>query len=119
MKRDRRAEGEKILHNAEHSLREVLLEILPEVAISGEPLFTNLQFNSHALPAHLLSKQGEALFQSASACVEMREALELPVLGSVGQLFLDSCAESASESEHRRGPRKLAAALLERLKHVA
>ncbi|MFZ2162053.1 MAG: hypothetical protein WAW02_07545 [Sideroxyarcus sp.] len=119
MKRDRRAEGEKILRNAEHSLCEVLLEILPEVVISGEPLFTNLQFNSQALPVHLLSKQGEALFQSASACVEMREALDLPVGESVGRLFLDTCAESASESEHRRGPRKLATALLEKLKHVA
>ena len=119
MKRDRRAEGEKILHGTEHSLRDVLLEILPEVVTSGEPIFTNSQFNPHALPSHHLSKQGEALFQSASACVEMREALDFPVAKSVGQLFLDSCAESASTNEQRRGPRKLAAALMEKLKHVA
>ncbi len=71
-------------------------------------MFTNSQFNPSALPAHLLSKQGEALFQSSNACVEMREALDLPVPGTVGQLFIEACVESASSNEHRRGPRKLA-----------
>ena len=115
MKRDRRAEGENILREAESTLRESLIEILPEVAESGEQLFMNSQFNPHNLPSQHLSKQGEALLQTALACIEMREALELPVEGSVGELFIASCKEAASSDQQRRGPRKLAAALLERL----
>jgi hypothetical protein len=119
MKRNRRAEGEAILRRAENTLRESLAEILPEVVASGEPLFFNSQFNPHSLPAHLLSKDGEALLQASSACVEMREALGLPGEGSVAELFLASCTEAASSNPHRRGPKQLAAALLERLAHVA
>lgn len=119
MKRDRQAEGQRILQGAENTLRQSLLEILPEVMASSEPLFFNSKFNPHSLPTHLLSKQGEALLQTSIACVEMREALGLPVVGSVGELFLASCAEASSSDEQRRGPKKLAAALLGRLAHVA
>ena len=115
MKRDRQAEGERILREAEGTLRESLLEVLPGVVESGEQLFFNSQFNPHDLPPHHLSKQAEAFLQTSLACVEMREALELPVEGSVADLFLASCKEAASSNEHRRGPRKLAAALLGRL----
>ena len=108
-----------MLRRAESTLRDSLLEILPEVITSGEQIFTNSRFNPSNLPTHLLSKQGEALYQSASACVEVRETLGLPVLESIGQLFIESCAESASANEHRRGPRKLSAALMEKLNHVA
>ena len=119
MKRDRQAEAERILLGAESTLRSSLLEILPEVIVSGEAVFTNSQFNPSALSEPSLSKQGEALFQTATACVEMREALGLPVSGSIGQLFIDACIEVASSNEHRRGSRKLAASILEQLTHVA
>ena len=118
MKRDRRAEGVRILQDAEDTLRKMLCEALPEVITSGEALFTNSRFNPHNLPSHLLSKLGEALLGTSTACVEMRAALGLPTRESVGQLFLDACAEAASSDEQRRGPRRLAAALLERLTHV-
>mgnify|MGYP000454407175 CR=1 FL=1 len=117
MKRDRRAEGEKILQGAEHTLRESLIEILPEVAFSGEHLFFNSQFNPHNLAPHLLSKRGEALLQTSLGCVEMREALGLPVAGSVGDMFLASCREASSSNPHRLGPRWLAAELLDLLSH--
>jgi len=115
MKRNRRAKGEEILCEAENTLRESLMEILPEVVESGEQLFFNSQFNPHNLPLYHLSKRGEALLETSLACIEMRETLELPVEGSVGDLFIASCKEAASSNEHRRGPKKLAAALLERL----
>lgn len=117
MKRDRQAEGEEMLHGAERNLRESLIEILPEVVASGESVFFNSQFNPHGLAPHLLSRQGEALFQSASACLEMREALGLSPAGSVGELFLASCREAANDNPHRLGPRRLAAELMERLIH--
>lgn len=117
MKRDRQAEGEKSLQGAEHSLRESLIELLPKVLASGESIFFNSRFNPHGLAPHLLSRQGEALFQSASACLEMREALGLSSAGSVGELFLASCHKAASDNPHRPGPRRLAADLMERLVH--
>lgn len=119
MKPDRQAEGEQILLDAETTFRECLLAVLPEVMESGVSMFTNSHFNIHRLPTHLLSPQAEALIGSALACVEMRGALGLPVAGSVGRLFIDACEENASSNEHRLGPRRLAAALLARLKHVA
>ncbi|MPM99996.1 hypothetical protein SDC9_147191 [bioreactor metagenome] len=117
MKRDRQAEGEKLLQRAEHNLRESLIEILPEVVASGENIFFNSRFNPHGLAPHLLSPQGEALFESASACLEVREALGLSSAGSVGELFLASCREAASDNPHRFGPRRLGADLMERLLH--
>ena len=119
MKLDRRTEGEGILRNAETNLRESLLEILPIVAKTGQQLFMNSRFNPHSLPTHNLSKQAEALLETSLACVEMREALRLPVAGTVGNLYLVACEESASSNEHRREPRKLAAAILELLNHDA
>ena len=118
MKQRHRAKGEKILHATENTLRESLLEILSEVVGSGEQLFFNSQFNPHNLPPYHLSKQGEALLQTSLACIEMRETLELPAEGSVGELFVASCKEAASSNEHRLGPRKLAAALLEQLSNA-
>ncbi len=115
MKRNRQAEGERLLHGAEQTLRQSLLEILPEVAFSGEYVFFNSQFNPLNLNPQHMSKQGEALLQSALACVEMREALGFPVAGSVGDLFLASCREASSSNPHRLGPRRLAANLLEHL----
>jgi hypothetical protein len=119
MKRERRAEGEQILANAESTLRQSLIEMLPTVVESGDALFTNSQFNPHGLPAHSLSKRAEALLETSLACVEMREALSLPVVGSVGWLYLEACKEAASSNDHRRGPRKLAAAVLGQLRYGA
>jgi hypothetical protein len=118
MKRDRRSKGEAMLVESENTLRQSLLEVLPNVVRHGTPLFTNSKFNPHRLPLHLLDEEAEVFLESASASVDLRAHLELPVIGSVGQLFLDACEESASANEHRRGPRKLAEALLERLSNV-
>lgn len=115
MKRDRVAEAEANLRAAETSLRAGLLAVLPEVAVSGAPLFTNHSHNPHAFPAAQLWPQAEALYADALACVEARSAIGLSVENSPGQLFLVACEEAASSSEQRRGPRKLAAYLLERL----
>ena len=49
----------------------------------------------------------------------MRELLYLRVEGSVGALFVAACVEHCSSNEQRRGPRKLAAGLLEELQRAA
>ena len=104
-----------MLRDAEAMLLEHLLEALPRVADSGELLFTNSRFNAHGVPSAHLSREAEALLDMSLACIELRESLELPITGSVGKLFLESCEEAASSDEHRRGPRRLAAALLAEL----
>jgi hypothetical protein len=119
MKRDRQAEGARMLKEAETALRQSLLDMLPRTVEVGDLLFANSQFNPSRLPAHHLSARAEALLDAATACVELREALALPVTGSVGHLYLSACAECASLDEQRRGPRKLAAALLEQLRNAA
>ena len=115
MKRDRQAEGEHILRSAEATLRECLVEALPAVVESGAPFFTSSHFNSRGLPAHLISTEAETVADSALGCIEMREALGLPTEESVGHLFIRACAEADGLDPHRRGPRKLAEALLLRL----
>jgi hypothetical protein len=117
MKRDRLADTEASLRAAEARLKDVLLAVLPEVAVSGASLFTNHAHNPHGLPIAKLWPQAEALYSDALACLETRAAIGLPTGNSTGQLFLAACEEAASSNEHRRGPRKLAASLLERLSH--
>jgi hypothetical protein len=106
-----------MLREAEKNLRESLMEMLPEVVASGEIIFFNSRFNPYGLAPRKLSPMGEALFESASACLELREALGLPTAGSVGELFLASCREAASNNPHGLGPRRLAAVLMERLEN--
>jgi hypothetical protein len=116
MKRDRQSKGESLLITAERSLRESLLDFLPRAAISGSPIFTNSKFNPHRLPEHHVLAEAETFLDAASACVELRQRLMLPVAGSIGQLHISACEESASSNEQRRGLRKLAADLLKLLR---
>lgn len=117
MKRDRVVEAETSLRAAEARLRALLLAVLPKVALSEASLFTNRAHNPHGLPISTLWPQAEALHAEALFCLEAREALGFPTANSTGQLFLAACEEAASSNEHRRGPRKLAASLLEQLSH--
>ena len=117
MKRDRLAEAEANLRAAEARLRDVLLAVLPDVALSGAPLFTNHAYNPHGLPIAKLWPEAETIYSDAVSCLETRVTIGLPAEDSTGQLFLAACEEAGSSDEHRRGPRKLAAWLLERLSH--
>ena len=117
MKRNRTAETEASLQAAEARLRATLLEVLPEVALSGYLLFASSAHNSHGLLVSKLSAQAESLYSIALFCVETRVALGLAVENTPGQLFLAACEEDASSNPHRRGTRKLAASLLEHLSH--
>ncbi|ABE43578.1 hypothetical protein [Polaromonas sp. JS666] len=117
MKRDRSAEGERRLATSEALLRKSLLEVLPAVVKTGAPLFTNSKHNLHDLPKHLIDEEAEAFLEMALACVELREHLGLVTDESVGRLFLAACEEGSSSDENRRGPRKLAEALVERLRN--
>jgi hypothetical protein len=100
---------------AEKALCEKLLRLLPAVAKSGAILFTNSHFNPADLWASHFHPEADDLLHAASECVRLRERAELAVPGSVGQLFLAACEEGASNDPNRRGPRRLAEALLAQL----
>jgi hypothetical protein len=117
MKRDRFREGEERLKQAEALLRKTLLEVLPSVIRFGWPVFTNSKHNPYSLPSHLIDEEAEAIWALASSCIDLREYLAFDVPESVGHLFLEACEESASSNAHRRGPRKLAEAILEQLRN--
>lgn len=97
-------------------LLEHLLSALPRVSDTGESSFTNLRFKAHGVSPACISREAEVLLDMSPACIEMREALELPVVGSVGKLFMESREEASRKDEHRRGPRRHAAALLSELR---
>jgi len=76
-------------------------------------LFFNSSFYPAYLGNHQLGERSERLLSLASESVALREQLGLPVIGSVGQLFLSACSEAANTAnDNRRGPRQLAAWLL-------
>lgn len=107
------------LSASEQALRGRLLALLPDAAESGALLFMNSEFNAFALPAHQLAAVAEELLSQAHACVSLRQQLSEPVEESVGWLYLQACKEAASSNEHRGGPRRLAAGLLEKLRSTA
>ncbi len=115
MKRDRLAEIEKGLIEAEASLRSMLLETLTQDPDAGASLLVNSAHLPVGYPRSRLTARGESLYQHACTCLRLREQLRLPAQGSVGALFVAACAENASEGENRLGPRRLAKSLVERL----
>jgi hypothetical protein len=113
MKASRLSKLEVQLEAAEASLLGLLMQALPRVAQSGEMLFFNSQFSLNATRPHWLPGESEELLSLAQQAVSLRGELGLPLLGSVGQLYLSACSEAAnSANENRRGPRQLAAWLL-------
>jgi hypothetical protein len=104
------------LESMERQFRDRLLGLLPNRAQSGSAVFTNTTFNPHNLPPHLFRTDADELLEEAQVCLRLREQRDLPVTGSVGYVFIEACQEAANmENPHRRGPRRLAEALLERL----
>jgi hypothetical protein len=102
----------------ERRLRDKLLQILPGAADSGSNPFMNSEFNPSNVWLHQFHQNAEELLQTAQRCVELRNEVGLQSAGSVGALFLAACEENGGKSEQRRGPRKLAASLLEAISHA-
>lgn len=100
------------LEQLEQQLLGMLQAVLPGVAVHGENIFHNSENNPHQLnPAHL-SRDGEELWQLAKACTAIRARLEKAGDNSPSESFVAACRESGNLMDpHRRGPRRLAAAL--------
>ena len=106
-----RLEGE--LTASENELVDVLREILPYAIQTGFDPFTNSQYNPHNL-LHL-DESVERCVRLAQDSVRLRSELYIVEPG-IGAAYLEKCAELADlDNPHRRGPRRLAASLMERL----
>ncbi len=113
MKASRQAKLETKLTATESELLELLAGALPHTAQHGDMLFFNSAFHPDYLGSHQISERAEQLLSLSNEAVALRDQIGLPVLGSVGQLFLSACSEASnSVNDNRRGPRQLAAWLL-------
>lgn len=104
---------------AETSLADLLTHVLPGVAHSGGMAFFNSEFLPDSVQPNWLPRESDHILSLAHEAVTLREEIGLPVLGTIGQLYLSACSESANDMNHnRRGPRQLATWLLGELKSI-
>ena len=104
---------ERELVTAERDLCDLLMRMLPLCAEHGTMIFFNSQNLPDGYRQHWLPKECDEMFDLANRCVSIRRSLGLTNSDTLGQLFLDACAENANmQNPHRRGPRKLATWLL-------
>ena len=116
MKASRQSKLETKLAATESELLELLADALPYTAVHGDMLFFNSTFHPNYVRPHQIGEHSERLLSLSSEGVALREQVGLPILGSVGQLFLSACSEASnSANDNRRGPRQLAAWLLHEL----
>ena len=109
MKASRQSKLESMLQATEDELRESLDHALPYTAEHGDGLFENSEFRPDYIQPHQVGERAEHLYRLAKESVELREEIGLPVLGSIGQLFVSACRECANTGNaNRRGPRQLA-----------
>ncbi len=57
------------LESMERHFRDRLLEILPNAARTGSPVFTNTTFNPHNLRPHVFRTDADELLDDAQACL--------------------------------------------------
>jgi hypothetical protein len=116
MNKSRRIEGEKLVAKTEKSLREAIIDFMETSPNSGGAMLINSRyFPNMAKNANLLY-EAETLVESASSCVDLRITLGLPVVGSVGKLFLDASQELCNSEQHLNNPVPLCEALLRAVK---
>ncbi|GHT85010.1 hypothetical protein AGMMS49543_15660 [Betaproteobacteria bacterium] len=96
MKASRQAKLETQLAVTEKELLELLTDALPYTAQHGDLLFFNSAFHPDCIRPHQIGERSERLLSLSSEAVALREQIGLPVLGSVGQLFLSACSEASN-----------------------
>ncbi len=113
MKASRKDKLETQLAATERELLQLLADALPYTSQHGDMLFFNSAFHPDYVRPHQIGERSERLLSLSNEGVAIREQIGLPVLGSVGQLFLSACSEATNTAnDNRRGPRQLAAWLL-------
>lgn len=117
MKPSRHAKQLEQLESLESELRGRLTAVLPRLAVRRRTLiFTNREFNPHALLAAHMDREAEVLLDLSRHVEQLRRELVLPLGEGPAHLYLAACEESADLSNpHRLGPRRLAERVLSAL----
>jgi hypothetical protein len=119
MKNSRPTEGEALVAKTEKSLREAIIDLMESSSSGGAALLINNRYFPNLAKTGEFVEAAEALEESASSCVDLRINLGLPVVGSVGTLFLDASQELCTSEQHLNDPIPLCEALLRALKGEA
>jgi len=113
MNSERDTKIEVQFRSLEDELATELRQVLPTAAEIGARLFTNSRFNPHGLLQGHLDPRAEKYLRLAEECLSLRERIGHSQEDSVSKRYMEACAEAADLSnEHRLGPRRLAARLL-------
>lgn len=113
MNASRKIKIEARIAATENELLDLLADALPYTEEHGDMLFFNSAFHPNYVKPHQIGQLSERLLSLSSEAVAFREQVGLPIVGSVGQVFLAACEEASDlTNHHRRGPRQLATWLL-------
>ena len=116
MKDSRKNKLEAQLVATEIELVALLRGSLSHTAVHGDMLFFNSQYRPDDVNPQWVSSSSEDILSLATESLALREQLGMPCHGSPGQLYISACTEAADTSNgHRRGPRQLAAWLINEL----
>ena|SRR5688572_14849401 len=116
MKVARQNKLEAQLTATEVELVALLRHSLPHTAAHGDMLFFNSQFRPGSIQPQWVSSSNEAILALATESLALRDQLGVPSHGSPGQLYIAACTEASDTSNgNRRGPRQLAAWLINEL----
>jgi hypothetical protein len=116
MDKSRRIEGVKLVAQTEKSLREAIVDFMETSPNSGGAMLINSRYLPSMGKTGNLLYEAEALLESASSCIDLRISLGLPLVGSVGKLFLDASQELCNSEQHLNNPVPLCEALLRAVK---
>ena len=116
MKKSERIEGESLVASSEKSLREAIIDRMESAPNCGAAFLINGRYFPGLAEKGEVLDAAEAFEIGASSCVELRMTLGLPVVGSVGKLFLDASQEMSLSEHHLNNPKPLCEALLRVLK---
>jgi hypothetical protein len=116
MKKGERIEGESLVSSSEKSLREAIIDRMGSSPNSGVALLINGRYFPALAEKGNVLDAAEAFEVGAWSCVDLRMKLGLPVVGSVGKLFLDASQELSNNEHHLNNPKPLCEALLRALK---
>jgi hypothetical protein len=116
MRKSERIKGESLVASSEKSLREAIIDLMESSPNSGAALLINGRYFPRQAEKGDVLDVAEAFEVGASSCVDLRMTLGLPVVGSVGKLFLDASQELSNSEHHLNNPKPLSEALLRALK---
>lgn len=116
MKIARRNKLEAQLAAMEVELVALLRGSLPHAAAHGDMLFFNSRYRPDNVRLQWISSSNEALLSVAADSLALWDQLGMSCDGSPGQLYISACTEATDTSNgNRRGPRQLAAWLINEL----